>query len=155
MRRRMLVGVLIALMALPAVSWAAPLGPSPVGRPSLFHIGAPEAYWIWHDKGGYHVRTTTAHRSHVFAGTVTLPFEKFSLIERFSLAHKDDYVRKAGNRIDFSFASDRNVDGFDFWATWPHEATFHLMIDGNAATNRVYIGLYNAHPAHDPFSIMP
>lgn len=153
--RGVLIGVLIALMAPPAVIWAVPSGPSPIGRPSLYHIGAPEAYWIWHDKGGYHVRTTTPHRTHVFSGVVTLPSDKFSLIERFGPAHKDDYVRKVDNRIEFSFASDRNVDGFDLWATWPHEATFHLMIDGNTATNRVFIGLYNAHPAQDPFSIEP
>lgn len=158
MRRwRLILGSLAVLLVFGAGAWAAPLGPNPEGRPGAYHPGAPMAYWIWHDRDGYHVRATTAREYHVFAGSVNVGRE-FTLVLPFRLEGPREYVRKVGHRIEFWLSTDGGVDGFDFRATWPHEATFDLRIDSlNPARvlQHVFVGARDAHPSVMPFTIVP
>src|SRR5262245_27632940 len=41
------------------------------GQPERLHAGATDGYYVWHDKYGWHLRTTTPQRSpHLFTGRI-------------------------------------------------------------------------------------
>ena len=41
------------------------------GQPERLHAGSTDGYYVWHDRYGWHVRTTTPQRSpHVFTGRI-------------------------------------------------------------------------------------
>ena len=42
----------------------------PRGKPMGFHTGDTVRYAIWHNENGWHLRTTTAKREHVFRGHI-------------------------------------------------------------------------------------
>jgi hypothetical protein len=129
---------------------AAAHGPEPIspGRPA-FHSGSPEAYWVWHDEGGWHLRTTTAGARHRFHGWVE-PIG--GRVEDFRPTRLEwgDRVRVAARGIEFDFETAGAEDGFD-WRVSSGCSRFELFIDGAAHPGKIHLGGAASHPHHTPF----
>jgi hypothetical protein len=115
------------------------------GRPSGFHRGAGEAYWVWHDGAGWHLRTTTQSHLHRFTGRV------WGLKGEVSGVHVvrtelNDRFRKSGNSMTFDFHTLGDEDGFDFQIAESNCALFHLYLDGKPVPSRIFLGAQNATP---------
>ena len=120
----LLAGILLLALTsstLPMLSevQAGGAGLDPQGRPKGFHAGDSVRYAIWHDDRGWHVRTTTAKREHVFKGHIRVEDGVFERIYSHDL-EKEGRLRdwwKVGperHRVTFDFKTDRGVDGIDF-----------------------------------------
>lgn len=154
MVRWLVLGVPTLMLGLGAVTWHAQQQPDLEGQPTQLHQGALESYWIWHDDDGYHLRTTTAHDRHVFSGHIECS-RADAWVKAYQLK-QDDFVRLAGQRIEFHLVTQRNLSGFDFRVDWGNSATFFLEIDGHKGSlDHVFLGRENTHPASDPFTVSP
>jgi hypothetical protein len=132
----------------------------PNGKPKGFHKGESERYAIWHDKHGWHLRTTTAKFEHHFKGHIRVEGGHFTKIHSFDLEKTGklaDYwtVGPKRHEVHFDSKTDRGIDGIDFHvskgATFLH---FDLHIDGKAHDHRVFIGHRGEHPRHNPFKLV-
>lgn len=161
MRLWLLLGLALLIIAPPAFSAPYEDRPERVldtdeqGKPAAYNERTL-AYWIWRDSTGYHLRTTTENRRHVFSGWVEL--DRDFVLQTHFKQEGNDYVRKDGRRIEFRFSTAGNADGFDFRASWPYRTTFSLEIDGRAGNDvldRVFVGSRSVHPKSNPFSLVP
>jgi hypothetical protein len=119
------------------------------GRPA-FSAGDPENYWVWHDGGGWHLRTTTASHSHRFHGWVEAVDGRITEV-RATRLEWNDRVRAVPRGIEFDFVTDGNEDGFD-WRVSSGCNRFHLQIDGVERPDRVHIGGASHIPSEMPFA---
>jgi hypothetical protein len=156
------------LLLMTLAGWAVPLqsealagggGLDPRGRPKGFHAGDTVRYAIWHDDNGWHVRTTTAKREHVFRGHVRVEDGVFERIYSHDL-EKEGKLRdwwKVGperHRVTFDFKTDRGVDGIDFRISRSaRRLHFDLHIDGRPEPGRVFVGRFNQNPGKIPFDL--
>jgi len=119
----------------------------------------PTATYIWHDSGGWHLRTSGANdKPHVFSGRVTLRGGTFTSVQKVR-DERDDRVSQDGNTIYYRFVTYQAVDGFDFRVSGcsaaEHEVlAFGARYDGSADANRVTVGDQGRHPERDPFYVV-
>ncbi|HUL61356.1 MAG TPA: hypothetical protein VLU43_18910 [Anaeromyxobacteraceae bacterium] len=118
------------------------------GRP-IFGPGAPEAYWIWHDGGGWHLRSTTAGMPHRFHGTI-LPLGGEITDARPIRPDLPDRVRVGPGGITFDLVTQGGEDGFD-WHVSSGCNRFEIFIDGAARPGHVRLGGPSNSPQHVPF----
>jgi hypothetical protein len=118
------------------------------GRP-YFGPGAPEAYWIWHDEGGWHLRTTTAGMAHRFHGTV-LALGGQIMDARPSRPEWQDRIRMSPGGIAFDFVTQGGEEGFD-WHVSSGCNRFEIYVDGVPRPGRVRLGGPSSVPRHVPF----
>jgi hypothetical protein len=130
----------------PTTPLAEPVKSAVEGRPSEFHRGAPEAYWVWHDGGGWHLRTTTQSHLHRFSGRVWVPKGEVGEVRMVRSEHNDRF-RKSGNSMTFDFQTLGDEDGFEFKIAEGNCAYFHLYIDGKPVPSRIFLGARNVSPA--------
>ena len=116
-----------------------------LGRPTNLHAGAPEAIWIWHDGGGWHVRTTTQSQLHRFSGRVWAPKGEVGNVHATRLEFNDRF-RHTGNAMTFDFQTNGGEDGFDFQIAESNCAMFYVHIDGKPRPDRVFLGAHNVNP---------
>lgn len=124
------------------------------GRPR-FDGGDRGGDYLWHTTSGFHLRVT--HRTDervVYSGVITS--SAAMRLEPVRL-EKGDYVRMSADRrvIAFAFANHGHVDGINFHTDCAKTLTLsHLRADRHALpTDRVYLGITKAHPAHIPFVV--
>jgi len=122
------------------------------GRPAGLHSGAGEAYWIWHDAGGWHLRTTTRRAAHRFQGFVSGMNGQVERVRATRLEFNDRF-RPGARSMGFDFVTDGFEDGFDFQLAESDCAQFNIFIDGRNQPDRVNIGAGNRHPGHGVFRL--
>jgi len=149
MRTRLLVCALLATScATSAASRPAPrIDP---GRPS-FDNEKSGGFWIWADSQGWHLRTTSAGPQRLMNGVVTPLGGK---IEDLRVVRGDpsQRVRLTDRGIEFDFATQADVDGFD-WRVTSGCNRFDLVIDGNRTQGVVRLGGMGSAPDAIPFEL--
>jgi len=162
-----LMCVAVALLSVPLYSQVEPvITVNPVGEPEGLTKGNAVRYFLWYDAEGWHLRTDSGGKAHVFNGSVSVIGGKVTTISDFENLEagkkkkKADVgvVNKAKDQITFKFTTSKKRDGFDFQVDdSAKEIRFTLLIDGAAAPQRVLIGpasqpaptemlLFPAHP---------
>ncbi len=112
----------------------------------VYAPGAPEAYWVWHDAAGWHLRTTTAGQPHRFQGVV-LPFGGEILEVRPLRAESRERIRTGAGGITFDLVTEGGEDGFD-WRVSSGCNRFELYVDGAPRPGLVHVGAAAHHPRH-------
>jgi hypothetical protein len=120
------------------------------GRPP-FHPGLTESYWIWHDGGGWHLRTTTAVAQHRFQGVIYAANGGAITNLAPTRVEWGDRIRVGVNGIEFDFETMGGSDGFD-WRVSSGCNTFDLMIDGVRRPGLTHVGAEGYNPGGVPFS---
>lgn len=124
------------------------------GKPASFEAGSTGGYYIWHDDGGFHLRTTDPEgvESH-FTGTLTTngAFHDLTAIR----AEPDDKVTQIGDgTIVFDLHTFSGVDGFDFKIRGGDRVAFDLQRDGHQiGVEHIFLGKDSAHPDSNPFVV--
>jgi len=119
------------------------------GRPA-FAAGSRESYWIWHDEGRWHLRTTTAARLHRFHGWVE-PMDGRITDVRATRLEWGDRIRAVPRGIEFDFETDGAEDGFD-WRVSSGCNRFFLEVDGAPSPDHVHLGGAGHVPVEMPFA---
>lgn len=153
--RLLLVCVAVALLSGPLHSQDEPvITVNPVGEPKALGKGNAVRYFLWYDAEGWHLRTDSGGKAHVFNGSISVVGGKVTAISDFENLEagkkkkKADLgvINKAKNQITFKFTTSKKRDGFNFQVDdSAKEIRFKLLIDGKAAPQRVLIG-----PASQP-----
>lgn len=141
---------LLIVLCFASYAFAAQL-PRLDGKPAAFKPGNSQGYFIWQDKEGLHVRTTTSERNHVFSGTIRTD----GLFEDV-FGKNDDYfyVSDKRNKITFQFTDVGGSSGIDLYLKDGTYVTFVLSVDGDESnTNDIFIGEDGWHPASYKFTI--
>src|SRR4051812_42036755 len=110
----------VAGMVLAAWAGAARAGePEPHGKPAGLEAGPPARWYVWHDKSGWHVRTTIKSKEHEFEGTVRVVGGAINHVHAAKLENKgkakDWWALSEGNKlVALKLKTDGGMDGFDF-----------------------------------------
>ena len=160
--------LLSAMLVIALAGWAWPLLPEaggggdaldPRGKPKGLHTGDTVRYAIWHNENGWHLRTTTAKREHVFRGHIRVEGGIFERIYSHDLENEGKLrdwwrVGPERRRVTFDFKTDRGLDGIDFRVSKSaRRIHFELHIDGRPEPNRVLVGRFDQHPISIPFDL--
>jgi hypothetical protein len=135
---------------------------SPEGRPAGLDAGDSGAVYVWHDAGGWHIRTTDQRPvDHHYTGTIRLaPAAASFTALRTVRTENDDRVRVDGsNVLHYDFHTFASVDGVDFRVTCAPERrgerlAFHTEFDGHPVADRVRIGSGRTSPRTADFSFV-
>lgn len=132
------------------------------GMPSGF-AGAKDlsnGYWIWHQKGMWHFRTTGGGKgSPNFKGRIDVIGGKFDKIEGLQGEYKgklgDRYVyNKDRNAMLFDFKTDQGIDGLNFSLTDDaKELKFNLVINGQPDVRVIRLGKDGDNPPEGTFTV--
>jgi hypothetical protein len=131
----------------------------PQGEPAGFKAGHPACYAVWHNKHGWHLRTTTAKKLHHFKGYVKVEDGHFTKIHSHHLEKEgkcEDHwsVSSDKKEVVFDFKTDKGIDGIDFHLNKDaRHIKLNLFIDGKHHAKKILIGHKGHHPEHDPFTL--
>jgi hypothetical protein len=122
------------------------------GKPD-FEKGDVVKVALWRDDDGWHIRWTTAGHKHRFSGWIGAAEGEFTAI-RAVRQERGDWARVSPNdkRLLFDTETDGGVDGFDFRSDGKR-LTFKIEVDGEARTERVFIGRNDRNPSRMPFAL--
>lgn len=115
------------------------------GRPQVDDGG--DAYLVWRDHAGWHLRARTDGPPRRFHGVIDPGF--FARVKPVGLAA--GAVEKRRGELAFSFEAGAQEAGFDWTALGCPE--LDLFVDGETRPLLVRAGAYGASPAHIPFSL--
>jgi hypothetical protein len=122
-------------------------------RPRIFREGETHRYFFWHDREGWHLRTTTARERHHFEGEITAEGGSIRDLRGYSLEHNDWLkVSQENRRISFDLSTEAGIDGFDF-RTDARELRVQLLMDGKERPEHIFIGANSVNPDTLPFVI--
>ncbi len=124
------------------------------GEPAAFEPGNSQGYFIWQDKEGVHVRTTTFGKEHIFSGVIRTD-GKFSDVFG-KLAQADDFFNVSDNqdKITFQFTDAGQSSGIDFYFKNATYLNFSLSMDGDEInSDDIFIGKDGWHPASYKFTV--
>lgn len=131
-----------------------------IGEPKGFKAGESARYALWHDKKGWHLRTTTAKTEHHFVGSIHVEggghIEKVHSFHLEASGELQDHWKLDNDRkrLHFNFKTDKGVDGIAFHLTKEAKhVRFNLHIDGKHHAERIFVGHGNHHPQTDPFTL--
>lgn len=158
MTGRFRFAVALAIVATLMMGYVAQaLALNPKGKPAGMKAGQVHRYFVWHDKNGWHVRTTTAQRKHRFEGSIRVKGGKFTSVTGAKLEEKrDDWWKlgKASKMLTFDVGTDRGLDGFDFTVNAKaDEIEFKMKVDDEEHADWIYIGADDEHPEGATFSL--
>lgn len=131
-----------------ALAWA----PRVQGQPDDFRPGDSRGIFIWHDRNGMHLRTTTHGKDHVFSGVIRTDGQFRDV--RGVREECNDFHRVSWDRdtLTFRFHTGGGVDGLDFRVKEGDRLYFDLYMDGrHIATRHIYVGHNGWHPEHSNF----
>ena len=120
----------------------------PAGRPA-FVSGSPEAYWIWGDSRGWHLRTTSDVPRR-FHGLVESVNGGVSQVRAVGAAMGG--VSPGKDAIAFDWDSFGGEQGFD-WTTSDRCVRFDIYIDDDTRPLRVFLGGGDRTPGRMPFAV--
>jgi hypothetical protein len=119
------------------------------GRAVAAVLDPAEAYVVWHDPAGWHlrVRSNVARR---FEGVVVAAGANGVT----AVGVEPAAVRAAGSGFAFDLVADAGAGevGFDWRGGC---AEFSLYVEGETRPLRVFAGPLGANPSHIPFSLCP
>lgn len=145
------VVLLVCASAIDACHYASGVGYAdsiPPGRPD-FAPGTPEGYWIWQDRQGWHLRTTSDAPRH-FRGTIEAMGGDPADLR--AVGGAAGAVRQEGSRIQFEYDAAGGEQGFD-WVSSSGCNRFEITIDGTTRPLRVFLGGVEESPARVPFAV--
>jgi hypothetical protein len=121
-------------------------------QPASYKVGGTAGYSIWHDRNGWHLRTTTpSTETTVFSGRIVSEGNiKAIRVYRNETA---DSVKVSGNVMTFSFKTHNHVDGIDFLVGCTARLRFALSTNGRPTpVRRIWLGKHG-HAPGNPFII--
>lgn len=146
MKIRLICGIIFSLLCLTLSVEAS----KPAEGMPAFKAGDPEAFFIWHDINGWHLRVTTPKKKwHAFQGVVRALGNPITNVKatRPALASKLQTTNKA---VFFDFEIFEGIDGFD-WNTDERCMTIELRIDKLPQPSRIHVGAKGETPVAMPF----
>jgi hypothetical protein len=122
------------------------------GQPERLHAGSTDGFYVWHDRYGWHLRTTTPQKSpHVFTGRIV----SSDNIKSVTMVRdeKDDRISISGHTLSFRFVTYAGIDGVNFTVGCTNSVAFDLKQGGNRIpAYRIFLGRYGRAP-HNPFTV--
>jgi hypothetical protein len=122
------------------------------GQPERLHAGGTNGYYVWHDRYGWHLRTTTPQRSaHVLTGRVI----SSDNIRSVSLVRdeNDDRIAISGHTLAFRFVTYAGIDGVNFRVGCTNSVTFELREGGALVPAwRIFLG-HTGRAPRNPFTV--
>jgi hypothetical protein len=100
------------------------------GQPERLHAGSTDGFYVWHDRYGWHLRTTTPQKSpHVFTGRIV----SSDNIKSVTMVRdeKDDRISISGHTLSFRFVTYAGIDGVNFTVGCTNSVAFDLKQGGN------------------------
>jgi len=108
-------------------------------------------YEVWYDEEGWHVRSDTAGKSHLFAGGIEVVGGKVTKVTNFESLEAVNKKKKKrpdigqvtdnNKKILFEMRTEEYGDGFTFQVTEGAKSIrFRLLIDGHTEPERIFIG---------------
>jgi hypothetical protein len=119
----------------------------PAGRPLVSPGG--DAYWIWEDSRGWHLRTTSDVPRR-FRGVVESVDGSVTQVRPIGAARQG--VSPGADAIAFDWESSGAEEGFD-WRTSDGCARFDIYIDEEPRPLRVFLGAGEKSPERVPFAV--
>ncbi|MGZ4142031.1 MAG: hypothetical protein ACXVQY_05925 [Actinomycetota bacterium] len=122
------------------------------GRPQRLHAAGTNGYYVWHDRYGWHLRTTTPQRSpHVFIGRI-VSSDNVRLVSMVR-DENDDRIAISGHTLAFRFVTYAGIDGVDFTVGCTNSVTSQLYEGGyRVPAWRIFVG-YSGRAPHNPFTV--
>ena len=145
----------IALVLLATVcAWAAD-ALTCSGKPNFAALES-KGYFLWRDKGGWHLRWVTKGQKRQFSGTIACD-APFTACEGTDQGPTDAVVLAAAGLIRFDSHSSGGVKGLDFDVdSRATKLSFNLQMDGEAVpADLVRMGYRGNRPEAVPFVIQP
>lgn len=133
--------------------------PEPKGKPAGMEAGQPVRWYVWHDKNGWHVRTTTKSKEHEFTGTIRVLGGAVNHVHPAKMEgkskQKDWWALSEGNKVvTLKLKTDGGMDGFDFEVgPSAKEIVFALKVDGKDDPKHIHIGKQGDHPDAAKFTL--
>lgn len=151
--RRLGVAALAALTGVALIGGAALAWTGHVeGQPASFSAGGTDGYYVWHDAGGLHLRTTDSSGVFTYSGVIHTngTFVNVNPV-RLEADDKVD-VLDNGKTIQFQFVTHSGIDGVDFEVSNGSKVRFTLSRDGNQIDPaNIFLGTAAVHPHHSSF----
>lgn len=140
--------LLVAALVVASLPLAALARKAAQGKPS-FRAGDPQAFWLWFDDAGWHLRATGGKDQHSFHGLLRAT-GGFTGVKptRPQLFRKIDLDPEA-LRFDFDLGKD-GLEGFD-WQQADPCVIAELKLDQRPDNGRVHVGLRGEVPEAFPF----
>lgn len=125
------------------------------GAPSGLKPGLPDAFWVYQDEQGWHLRTTTDSKKvlHKFTGRIWITEGTFSSAKPSRLEQGQDSVKSTARAIKFSFDTIGVMDGVDWKSIDRQCIHFELLYDGKADAKVIYLGAKKINPPSNVFLI--
>lgn len=124
------------------------------GPPAAFIAGETTGYFMWQDKEGLHLRTTTSGANHVFTGVIRTNGKFGDILGK--TVGTDDYVRidRSRSEINFRFNIAGGDAGIDLSVKGGTCITFALSMDGEGVDPaNIVIGRDGWQPADSKFTL--
>lgn len=119
------------------------------GIPSGLKPGLPDAWWVYQDAAGWHVRTTTDDR-HQMKGRVWVTTGKLASV-KVTVLEKQDAVQSDAHNIDIDFDTNKVMDGVDFLLSDTKCAHFALLVDEKPEPELIHLGANMMTPPRATF----
>ncbi|MBP2643091.1 MAG: hypothetical protein H6Q67_978 [Firmicutes bacterium] len=154
MKRRML-SFLVSLMLLSITGYVfAANSLSLDGRPDGFMPGKTPGYFIWQDKNGLHIRTTSSGNKHVFSGAIYTDGVFENTFGKTESADDHFVVNGDRNKINFQFTNIEGVTGMDVHLKNGTYVTVNLSVDGNEMNpSQIFLGENGWHPMRSKITL--
>lgn len=125
------------------------------GWPLRLDNPGANGWFLWHDRDGLHIRTTTpAPKDHVFTAVLTTD-GTFADVRKVRLEGADDIaVLQNGHVLVVKFHTYNGVDGVDFRIAGGSGLRLRLDEAGSLVPpSHIFMGRYGVHPADNPFGV--
>jgi hypothetical protein len=124
-------------------------------RPTAFEPGKSMGYFLWQDKEGLHLRTTSSGITHTFSGTVRTDGRFEDVLGKYGGSNEDYFdVSKSQNKITYHFTTSEEEEGIDFQLSYGSYVKFSLTLDGKPIdADMIFIGKDGWHPASHEFTL--
>jgi len=124
------------------------------GMPAGLKAGLPDAYWVYFDDQGWHLRTTTDNPAvRKFGGQIFLAEGAMADVRAYRVEAQDRLKKTSAQLIDFGFETIGEMDGVDFKFTGSKCVQFKLLIDGKPKPTQIWLGANKVHPPGSDFAI--
>jgi hypothetical protein len=124
------------------------------GKPKLFNPGNSLGYFMWQDKDGFHLRTTSSGMEHVFSGTIHTNGRFENIFGKTSETNDYSRVNEEWDKITFKFTNSGRESGIDLSLKGGTYITFDLFMDDNPMNpENIFIGSDGWHPGSFKFTL--
>jgi hypothetical protein len=151
-RCRTILATLGAVALLAATVTSAFAWPERVEGANNPEPGDPVGYYIWHNDGGWHLRTHGPGDDHHLTARLRTDGE-FDNVDTVRLESRDDYtVLDGGHVLRLDFHTYNWTDGVNFNVHGGTSLRFDLELDdAQIAVDSIYLGRDGRHPRSNPF----